>query len=63
MPTITICTTAFEALAGAVCAGKRMPDLPLVIIPHPLATQTAEGIEALARDHLEEVVRGLTTAT
>ena len=34
-----------------------MPDLPVVFLPHPMMTRTAEEIEAIADQIADEVAR------
>ena len=47
-----------EALEQARSLG--MPDLRMVLIPHPVQLLSAEGLTALADDHYEEIVGRVT---
>jgi hypothetical protein len=60
VPTVTICTTAFEGLAREESKNLGMPDLPLVIIKHPIGGEPLSVIHQRADDALAQVVRGLT---
>lgn len=60
IPTATICTDHFASLAQLQARGLELPELPLVIIPHPLAARRPEEIEAMAAGVTDDVVRVLT---
>jgi hypothetical protein len=40
VPTVTICTTAFERLGRGEARTLGMPDLPLAIVDHPFAGES-----------------------
>jgi hypothetical protein len=60
VPTVTICTEAFEALARDEARSLGMPDLALAIIAHPIGGEPPEAIRQRAAQALSQVVRGLT---
>ncbi len=60
IPTVTICTDAFVALASEESKNLGMPELPLVITAHPLGGESPEAIIARAEGALDQVVSGLT---
>ena len=60
IPTVTICTDAFVALAREESKNLGMPELPLVIITHPLGGEPPEAIIASAEGAMDQVVSGLT---
>lgn len=60
VPTVTICTTAFEGLAREESRNLGMPDLPLAIIQHPIGGEPPSVIDQRAEDALAQVVRALT---
>ena len=60
VPTVTICTDAFEGLAREESKNLGMPDLPLVIIKHPIGGEPLSVIHQRAEDALSQVIRGLT---
>jgi hypothetical protein len=60
VPTVTICTTAFEDLAREESRNLGMPDLPLAIIQHPIGGEPLSAIDQRAEDAVAQVVRALT---
>ena len=61
IPTVTICTTAFEGLGREEAKNLGMPDLPLVIITHPIGGESMSVIDQRAEQALANVIRGLTS--
>jgi hypothetical protein len=47
-------------LARTTAKGLGMPELPVVIVPHPLATRTPEGLDKLVSDAMNDIVAALT---
>ena len=60
MPTVTICTDAFVGLAREEARNLGMPDLPLVIIRHPIGGESLDVIHERAADARARVVAALT---
>ncbi len=60
VPTVTICTDAFAALAREESRNLGMPDLPIVIVRHPLGGEPPDKVRQRSRDALEQVIAGLT---
>ena len=60
VPTVTLCTDAFAGLAREESKNLGMPDLPIVIIKHPLGGATAEQVKLRSREALQQVVDALT---
>jgi len=56
---VTICTDAFIALAKEESKNLGMPDLPLVIINHPLGGEPLDVVHQRSADSLDQVVRAL----
>ena len=56
---MTICSNRFETLARATATGLGMPDLPLVILPHPVGGISAEEVIAKADGILDKVIARL----
>jgi len=46
--TVTLCTDIFVPLARNLAASSGIPDLPLAVLAHPLATRTDDDLYALA---------------
>ena len=61
--TVTICTDAFVGLAREESKNLGMPDLPLVIIRHPIGGESLTAIHQRAEDALAQVIRALTGDT
>jgi hypothetical protein len=57
---VTICTDAFVGLALEEAKNLGMPDLPLVIIKHPIGGESAVVIHQRAEDALVPVIQALT---
>jgi hypothetical protein len=56
IPTVTVCSNRFEVLAKATAKGLGMPDLPLVIVPHPIGGISAEEVTAKADQILDKLI-------
>jgi hypothetical protein len=56
---VTICSNRFEVLARATAAGLGMPNLPLVIVPHPVGGISAEEVIAKANGILDNLIKQL----
>jgi hypothetical protein len=56
---VTICSSRFEVLAKATATGLGMPDLRLVIVPHPIGGISAEEVIAKADSILDKVIKQL----
>lgn len=57
---MTFCTPPFRTLAERRREALGLPAQPVVFLPHPMMTRTAEQIEAIADQVLDEVVQRLT---
>jgi hypothetical protein len=57
---VTICTDAFEGLAREEAKNLGMPDLPLVIIKHPIGGEPPDVIRQRAEGAAPQVLRALT---
>ncbi len=60
MPTATLCTDEFAALAQRECSSLGLPEMPLVVLPHPTSALLSETAQAKAREVVEEVSHILT---
>ena len=56
---MTICTDAFVGLAREESKNLGMPDLPLVIIKHPIGGEPLSVIQQRAEEALAQVIRAL----
>jgi hypothetical protein len=63
IPTVTFCTVPFRVLVDARLKFLGLPDMPVVYLPHPMMTRSAEEIGEMADLVLQDVVRGLTGGT
>lgn len=59
---MTICTEAFIGLAREESRNLGMPELPIVIVQHPLGGLKQEQVALRAAEAAEQVVLGLTRA-
>ncbi len=63
MPTATLCTDEFAALAKRECATLGLPEMPLAVLPHPTSALLGEAAQAKAREVVREVGHILTHDT
>jgi hypothetical protein len=56
VPTITICTTKFVALASQLLESMNAPNLRLVVVDHPLGDVDEQGVAARAHVACEAVL-------
>lgn len=55
-PTVFFCTEPFEMMARLEAEGMGLPELPMVIVPHPLMTRTSAELKHIAEALLPAVV-------
>lgn len=60
MPTVTIVSAAFEVLARAEAAAFGLPSLPILVVPHPVGTRSAEVLREWGEGLISASVAGLT---
>ncbi len=53
-------TRAFLSLAPKTASVLGYPELPLVVVGHPVTTLTVEAVHAMAERALPDVLAGLT---
>ena len=63
MPAVTVITTAFTRAAELRARALGLPEHPVVVIDHPIASKTGEQIKGQARDSVKMIVDGLTSGT
>ena len=61
MPTVTVISTAFAALAQVTGEGVGHVSLPIVVVPHPLGDRDERVIVQRGADIAAECARVLTT--
>lgn len=57
---MTLCTEAFAGLAREESRNLGMPELPIVVIQHPLGGLKPEEVQQRSHEALEQVLLGLT---
>ncbi len=62
MPTVVVTSTAFSNAARGVASSLRMPDIPFIVLPHPIGGLTPEAARALAEKVSGEALKALTLA-
>ena len=60
IPAAAVMTDRFEATARAMAGASGLPDYPFVVIPHPIAGNSDEALDAKAEAVYDAVVRVLT---
>ncbi|MCB1746905.1 MAG: hypothetical protein H6977_09430 [Gammaproteobacteria bacterium] len=58
-PAVAFVTSKFEPQGEFVARAEGMPEVPQVIVPHPVAGIGADAMAALADDIADEVIRRL----
>ena len=61
MPAVTVITTAFTRAAELRARALGLPEHPVVVIDHPIASKTGEQIKVQARESVQMIVKGLTS--
>lgn len=62
MPTVTVTSDIFFTLGRSVAEHLGLPDLPFVVVPHPVALESDAAITALADGLVDDVVAALVSA-
>ena len=60
---MTVITTAFTKAAELRARALGLPEHPVVVIDHPMASKTGEQIRDQARESVQKIVDGLTSAS
>ena len=63
MPTISFVTEAFRGLGEATAKGKRMPELPIIVLPKLYDQLPEEEIWADMRNRAQDVLAALRDLT
>jgi hypothetical protein len=58
-----VVTEVFANLAATAARARGYPDLPILVLPHPMETRSAEEIEALADERFAELISRLVSAS
>jgi hypothetical protein len=59
IPAVALVTTAFQAQGDFVATSLGMPDIPRVILPHPVAGTGKANLRAVAEKVIDEVLAAL----
>ncbi|MBI3742926.1 MAG: hypothetical protein HY261_01385 [Chloroflexi bacterium] len=59
MPTISLVTEAFRGLSQATAKGKRMPELPVIVLPKLYDQLPEAEIRADVRDRVQDILSAL----
>jgi hypothetical protein len=59
-PTISLVTEPFRGLANATARGRKIPDLPTIVLPRGYDRLPEEDIRADIRRHLSEMLGAVT---
>ncbi|MEE9285243.1 MAG: hypothetical protein V3V35_05885 [Dehalococcoidia bacterium] len=62
VPTISFVTQPFQGLGLATAKGKRIPDLPIVVLDHLYDQRPEDEIRADVRQRMPEVLAVLTNS-
>ena len=60
VPTVTIVSDAFDVLARAEARSLGHPDLPVMVVPHPVAARPRDVLRGWGDDLVLPVIDGLT---
>lgn len=62
MPAVAVCTESFAPLAQSIAKALGIPNVVVVIVPHPVAGRGDEWLRELAAKVAEQVTAGLLQA-
>ncbi|MGM7669396.1 UGSC family (seleno)protein [Microbacterium sp. A93] len=62
LPVAVVCTEAFDVTSRAMARLKGQPDFPYLLMPHPIANLTPDGITERGRDLAARISAHLTGA-
>lgn len=57
IPAVPVITDAFDSTAREMAELWGVPDFRFVMMPHPLASLTAEGVEVRAAELVDRILR------
>ncbi len=60
MPTVSLVTEQFQGLGAATAEGRKMPRLPIIVMPHGYDQWTEEAIREQIRAKLPAILAALT---
>ena len=63
MPTVSLVTQQFRGLGQATARGKKLPELPIVVLPHQYDQMAEPDIRADIRARIPDLLTALTAAT
>lgn len=63
MPSVLIVSAVFEALATMEASSFGAPGLPILVVPHPVASRSTETLRNWGQGLIEQAVEGLTGST
>ena len=63
MPAVTVITAAFTKAAELRARALGLPEHPVVVIDHPIASKTSDQIKTLARDSIQTIADGLISTS
>lgn len=52
---IVVCTEPFRTLAELNARAKGIPDLDLIVVPHPLGVRPVDEVEEIGRDVARQI--------
>ena len=53
---VVFVTEAFVPIAKSLARTRGYPDLPMVVVPHPFETLSADKVQQFARDSIPELM-------
>jgi hypothetical protein len=62
VPTVSLVTQQFRGLGQATARGKKLPELPIVVLPHQYDQMAEPEIRADIRARIPDLLSALTSA-
>lgn len=59
IPTATVISSSFVSVSELNASTRGYPDLPLAVVPHPVATLSPAEIASVADDALKSVLQAI----
>lgn len=63
IPSVTIASAVFRPLAESEAAAFQLPGIPVLDVPHPVATHSDEELKAIGAGLIDAILEALTDSS
>jgi uncharacterized ferredoxin-like protein len=60
-PAVVVVTVVFAYLARTAARARGIDPIPMLVLPHPMETRSAEEIDRIAEERFEEMIEHLVS--